>query len=375
MGHATSRSRSFLRVSLREADDLGNELFVLRGQQEPDGNQGRAASESSLPTCADVDDHDEHAAAVLFRPAPLWQRWLPVALARTLVAATSAAAPPPTEGEEAHMPVHLTGVRVLCDESISSGFNLPSLRRLAATAANGIAGDASGGGSGSDGGGFVDGTPWADSWRVSCVEEHCRPARLGMWGWIFRLKHSVLAVHLRRREAGVATSGTGGIPVPPQQDLLYIDKNADIGVGWRRAGIGESFNEAPREGHSYPVDLSVHDFWAAVAATKAFGEAQERSNCQHFVQEALAELAARRHFQAAETTTGFGFTLRNQWVADILRSWGYLDEDFKAPPGQEGGRQAWRLLMSWDCKAGAMQFFTPWVERFVLRPAAIDGQT
>ncbi|CAE7209024.1 Ttn [Symbiodinium sp. KB8] len=75
---------------------------------------------------------------------------------------------------------------------------------------------------GQQGTAFVPG-PWSSTCRVKGVAEHCRPARLGFWGWLFRLKHSVLAVRLQCPDAAT-------------EDLLYLDKNADVGVSWRRAG-------------------------------------------------------------------------------------------------------------------------------------------
>eukprot|EP00434_Breviolum_minutum_P014483 symbB.v1.2.012770.t1/scaffold888.1/size154975/7 len=143
--------------------------------------------------------------------------------------------------------------------------------------------------------------------RVTSVEEHCRHANLGLWGWIFRLKHSVLAVKLEGSDE---------------------EANADVGVSWRKAGPFERFSEVPREAHGFHAreGTSLQDIWEAVVSTPSFSESQEVSNCQHFVQESLQELARRGHIQ----TTGDSLTLRNQQVADWLHHWGYLNEQRKA---------------------------------------------
>lgn len=202
---------------------------------------------------------------------------------------------------------------------------------------------------GQQGTAFVPG-PWSSTCRVKGVAEHCRPARLGFWGWLFRLKHSVLAVRLQCPDAAT-------------EDLLYLDKNADVGVSWRRAGFLERFAEAPRTGYSWDVDLDVQTFWDAVAATKAFKEAQEVSNCQHFVRECLEELSHRGHLQAGN------LSLRNQEVADWLHTWGYLDESRKAPDtGSDHARRLFGMAMSWGLKLGAARWGSPWAEHFVLEP-------
>eukprot|EP00435_Cladocopium_sp_Y103_P044339 s1345_g12.t1 len=149
--------------------------------------------------------------------------------------------------------------------------------------------------------------------RVTRVEEHCRHANLGLWGWIFRLKHSVLAVKLKGPD--------------DQEDLLYLDKNADVGVSWRKAGPFERFSEAPREQHGFDAveGTSLQDVWDAAVSTPSFSEPQEVSNCQHFVRESLEELVRRGHLKDA----GAPLTLRNQQVADWLHHLGYLNEQRK----------------------------------------------
>eukprot|EP00931_Biecheleriopsis_adriatica_P007798 TRINITY_DN109053_c0_g1_i1.p2 TRINITY_DN109053_c0_g1~~TRINITY_DN109053_c0_g1_i1.p2 ORF type:complete len:160 (-),score=42.39 TRINITY_DN109053_c0_g1_i1:1-480(-) len=159
--------------------------------------------------------------------------------------------------------------------------------------------------------------------------------------------------------------------------MLYLDKNADVGVSFRRAGFRERFPEAPRDGYSFTVNLSVQELWDAVVSTDAFREEQEVSNCQHFVKECLTELASRGHLGCEGKIDSQGaagdFTLRNQWVADVLRRWGYLDQDCKAPgPGPEGGQQLWRLAMSWGCKIGSARWASPWAESFTLLPADVE---
>lgn len=312
LGPLTQHSRSFLRVRLAEADLEGDEVFILRPE---------AVENCVYPAPIPF----------LFRPVSSWKKWCWSILK---------VAPPPTR---------LAGVCVLKDDQAMPGFSLSALRDIACSA-----------GAGS---GFLPGTPWAEAWRVHRVEEHCRNAHLGLWGWVLRLKHSVLAVHIQRR------GGTNDL-ARDKEDLLYLDKNADIGVGWRRAGFREHFSEVPRLHHSFALNLRIQDFWSAVVATSAFAEAQETSNCQHFVREVFAELAERGHMGAA--TGGVDkFTLRNQGLADVLRAGGYLDEGFKAAPGSERGRQAWQLFMSWGCKVRAARLLTPWVERFNLQPAAM----
>eukprot|EP00438_Fugacium_kawagutii_P005046 Skav203637 [mRNA] locus=scaffold1120:158345:177318:+ [translate_table: standard] len=85
------------------------------------------------------------------------------------------------------------------------------------------------------------------SWQPQ-VEEHCRHANLGLWGWIFRLKHSVL----------VGSQGP--------RDLLYLDKNADVGVSWRKAGPFERFSEVAGN-ESYLVKTPLQ----RVSATRDLG--------------------------------------------------------------------------------------------------------
>mmetsp|Transcript_21679 Transcript_21679/g.32664 ORF Transcript_21679/g.32664 Transcript_21679/m.32664 type:complete len:119 (-) Transcript_21679:107-463(-) len=116
--------------------------------------------------------------------------------------------------------------------------------------------------------------------------------------------------------------------------------------------------------------MPVHSLWSSVTATRAFAEAQEVSNCQHFVRESLAEMAARGQLTAPE---GFSFALRNQGVADVLRSCGYLDEACKARPGNDGMRQVWQLFLSWGCKVGAARAMCPWAERFTLQRVMMTG--
>lgn len=108
----------------------------------------------------------------------------------------------------------------------------------------------------------------------------------------------------------------------------------------------------------------MQTFWDAVAATKAFKEAQEVSNCQHFVRECLEELSHRGHLQAGN------LSLRNQEVADWLHTWGYLDESRKAPDtGSDHARRLFGMAMSWGLKLGAARWGSPWAEHFVLEPA------
>merc|ERR1719329_1969119 len=117
-------------------------------------------------------------------------------------------------------------------------------------------------------------------------------------------------------------------------DTFYIDKNADIGVTWRRAGWREFFTESPRESHSFVADCSISDLWSAVSATRASMEAQDVSNCQHFVQESFQELASRGLIQPP---SGQSFPLRNQQVAEWLQWTGHLDSTFKRQAGGEQG--------------------------------------
>jgi len=331
-GTATRTSRSFLRVQLQEADDIGDEVFVVPPQAI------EAQEERAHPVQPGFDGSH-----TLFRPSGFWEKFLPSSSGRL-------ASILPNSGN--FLPMHLTGVRVLHTSSILPDFSMRCLRGCVDTKTFAPC--------------FLPCTPWSQTWRVCCVEEHCRDASLGLWGWVFRLKHSVLAVHLQPQAADLHGRDEHSA------DLMYVDKNADIGVGWRRTGFRESFNEAPRALHSFATDLSIHEFWDSVMTTKAFSEAQERSNCQHFVSEVLSELASRGHINA-DAFAENGFTLRNQGIADVLRSWGYLDEGCKAQPGQDVQRQAWRLFMSWDCKAGAAQFLTPWMQKFALRAATMTA--
>ena len=59
---------------------------------------------------------------------------------------------------------------------------------------------------------------------------------------------------------------------PSGQDLLYLDKNADVGVSWRKAGPFERFSEEAGQGEvvgceveevSGVVNRSVHKFMFA----------------------------------------------------------------------------------------------------------------
>lgn len=323
-GQAPSRN-SFLRVQLQAADQEGKEIFIVRPEREvAHTGAGASSSEAALPQ--------------LFRPVASWRAWLP----------SGASASAPREKEvtwRPWLPMHLTGVQLLhaADAVAAGSLTMPSLRRLTAL----------------PGSGFLRGTSWGEAWRIRSVEEHCRSAHLGLWGFAFRLKHSVLAVRLQLQDS-------------EESDLMYLDKNADLGVAWRRAGPGERFQETPRAGHGFTTDMSLHELWDAVTATRAFAEAQEVSNCQHFVSEVLTELSKRGQLQeGGGRAAPRVFELRNQGVADVLRSLGYLSEDCKAPPGSDLGKQAWRTFMSWDCKAGAMRFATPWLQQFKLRPAEL----
>eukprot|EP00913_Durusdinium_trenchii_P025368 g23816.t1 len=185
---------------------------------------------------------------------------------------------------------------------------------------------------------------------VAEVEEHCRHANVGVWGWIFRLKHSVLAVRLKSGE---------------EEDLLYLDKNADVGVSWRKAGPFERFPEAPRNGYGFDVDVSLQETnQAQDVTTHAFHETQEVSNCQHFVRESLEELSCRGHLQAEGP-----MTLRNQSVADGLHYLGYLDEQRKALSSSPVQLQRlWASVMSWNCKLSMARWGSSWAECFYLKP-------
>ncbi|CAL1134226.1 unnamed protein product [Cladocopium goreaui] len=196
--------------------------------------------------------------------------------------------------------------------------------------------------------------------RVTRVEEHCRHANLGLWGWIFRLKHSVLAVKLKGPDDQEAAKDL-------DQDLLYLDKNADVGVSWRKAGPFERFSEAPREQHGFDAveGTSLQDVWDAAVSTPSFSEPQEVSNCQHFVRESLEELVRRGHLKAA----GAPLTLRNQQVADWLHRLGYLNEQRKVPKSSPLElQQVWASVMSWHSKLGLARISSSWAHCFYLRP-------
>lgn len=319
LGAGRNEFQSFLRLRLHQADNEGSDIIVLRSPW-PTTSSACSATDSSC----------------LCRPASSAYRLVP-SLTGWFGSFVPAFLAP-------HLPLQTTGVCVL--RSLVSPGNTSAVKEIADSPS-----------AQSSHGGFIPHSPWSKHWRVTHVEEHCRDARLGLWGWIFGLKHSVLAIRMEGR-------GKGG---ELENDLLYLDKNADIGVAWRRAGFQEKFKEAPREGFSYKLNGHVgpQDLWESVTATDAFKEPQERSNCQHFVTEVLSKLAQ----EGKITNSGTEFSLRNQFVAEKLRWLGYLDDALKAPPGQETGRWAWRTFMSWDCKAGAMRFLTPWAIQFALRPA------
>mmetsp|Transcript_88280 Transcript_88280/g.193473 ORF Transcript_88280/g.193473 Transcript_88280/m.193473 type:complete len:536 (+) Transcript_88280:25-1632(+) len=374
LGPTRKGSVSFLRARLKEADEFGDEIIVTRGTRATpcevelpgDNNDNNNTNNSSTPLSRTTNTACDRATAngsawQLWRPAPLPQRWLP----------------PISEGILGQLlpsaflellPVQLSGIRVVDGtNSLPANSSLSSLREALSGEEEEVLSSTR-----SQFGGFLESAPWSRTTRVARVEEHCRDAQLGLWGWIFRLKHSVLAVHL---ETTTRDDRQGG-GSPLHRDMLYIDKNADIGVSWRRAGFRESFNEAPRENYSVNTNLPLHTFWKAVMETKAFEETQERSNCQHFVNEVLRKVASVSG--QPEEASGKPFELRNQGVADVLRSWGYLDEDCKPTEESMNGRQvlmgqAWRLFMSWDCKAGATRFFTPWMERMPVTPASTSS--
>ncbi|CAK9002601.1 unnamed protein product [Durusdinium trenchii] len=149
-----------------------------------------------------------------------------------------------------------------------------------------------------------------------------------------------------------------------EEDLLYLDKNADVGVSWRKAGPFERFPEAPRNGYGFDVDVSLQDVWDAAVTTHAFHETQEVSNCQHFVRESLEELSCRGHLQAEGP-----MTLRNQSVADGLHYLGYLDEQRKALSSSPVQLQRlWASVMSWNCKLSMARWGSSWAECFYLKP-------
>ena len=216
----------------------------------------------------------ERFAPLLFRAAPSWQQYLPdLVLRGASLAASCLAVDLPYL-----LPSRLKGVRVIHDKEVASGCSLFTARRACEAAGAR--------------GGFLPDTPWSQKWRVSCIEdaqgrafspfppllpllhllllplpflllillafllhvfrptllpsvpdlahlpllvpishakEHCRKASLGLWGWVLGLKHSVLAVHLRDSSHWRENSSTS------RTDVLYLDKNADIGVGWRQS--------------------------------------------------------------------------------------------------------------------------------------------
>eukprot|EP00927_Polykrikos_kofoidii_P072133 TRINITY_DN68281_c0_g1_i1.p1 TRINITY_DN68281_c0_g1~~TRINITY_DN68281_c0_g1_i1.p1 ORF type:complete len:630 (-),score=86.12 TRINITY_DN68281_c0_g1_i1:15-1691(-) len=423
---ASPLTRSFLRVRLRESDCHGDEVFVVRDTEA-------VASQPTPPTERGVDNavpcerlrlecsslaNPVVAEPKIFRISSGLQRWLPDF--RGIGQASQLATTPPT--------VRLSGVRLLwgsatwwaptrgsyclsdlrCDvlaspEPASDAKPVQGMAHQSDPSSDIVSGSAYVGadsacacfnqtrnyrGEEFASHAVVRGTPWEKCWRVWRVEEHCRNARLGIWGWLFNLKHSVLAVHLRRRSLsppGKRASGEEKTEDTDDQkhweaeeDVLYLDKNADLGVSWRRAGLCERFSEVPRQGASFATGsqtggLPLGTFWAAVAATPACSEPQEISNCQHFVREALEELAARGHIDTEGGTTQF--TLRNQWIACWLRDFGYLDEQLKASPSSDRGREAYQMLMSWGCKLGAARFASQWIESFDVSPAlaSVDG--
>eukprot|EP00933_Yihiella_yeosuensis_P001672 TRINITY_DN1027_c1_g1_i1.p1 TRINITY_DN1027_c1_g1~~TRINITY_DN1027_c1_g1_i1.p1 ORF type:complete len:456 (-),score=78.44 TRINITY_DN1027_c1_g1_i1:61-1428(-) len=345
LGPVKSSSRSFLRLRLAAADSFGDELIMMRSRDP--------ATSSSTSQSA-----KSHASEpVLLRPSSLWETYCP-SWARSYVLE---ALQKRTSSEQNLL--DLWGVGVI-HEDMERWEQKGDRRRclqyfrelLSSPEARGT--------------GFLPNAPWSQSWRVCGVEEHCRTANLGLWGTLFRLKHSVLAVRLRRcnnsndlrPEAEIEAAAT---------DLLYLDKNADIGVSWRREGLREKFSEVPREGYGFTSDIAVKDLWDAVISTDAFSEAQEVSNCQHFVKECLAELNARGHLKGSLSKGSGDFTLRNQVVADTLHQWGYLDKDGKAPPVTAVGMQKiWRFFLSWGSKVGAARWASPWAENFILRPVS-----
>lgn len=350
LGPTRPSSRSFLRLRLGRADRLGDQIFLVPRECQ-DGNGDPIQSPDAAHTL------------LLHRPVPSWRAWLPPGACsafQSLAVGLGFRAAREHGGAEE---LRLRGVRVVDEpEPLMRplGLTLPQLQgALLVGGGEGAVGSAGFRGGAATHGpyGFLAGLPWSQLWRVRCVEEHSRPAGLGFWGWLFRLRHSVLAVHLRRDGSGT-------------EDTLYLDKNADLGVSWRRLGLWERFDESPRPSYSFEADMSLQDLWSAVVATKAFHEPQEVSNCQHFVREALAELAARGCI--APLPGGQEPSLRNQTVAEALRRFGYLGDDYKPPSaaaGDDRARRGWQVLMSWGCKAGAAQRLSPWIEAFTLQTA------
>ncbi|CAK0818149.1 unnamed protein product [Prorocentrum cordatum] len=119
------------------------------------------------------------------------------------------------------------------------------------------------------------------------------------------------------------------------------------------------------------MDATVQELWGAVASTAAFSEPQEVANCQHFVREAL-EALERRGLIRVPPSLG-PLTLRNQWLAEQLRSWGHLEESLKPPPGRAGGAAVLGALTCGGAKVDLARLLCPWISRFALVPAPMAG--
>jgi len=174
--------------------------------------------------------------------------------------------------------------------------------------------------------------------HVMEVSQRVRPARCGLWGFLFDLKHSALVIRMSNGKE------------------VVLDKNADTGVLVRRQAVWESFLETDRycgiehfsanhendsdepsqrtsvhqeatsvvidadllkgesvlecpqmkitkkvtnKGHTLSPLCSFEELWSdIVVQVPSFVESMERSNCQHFCHEVLKELYDRQWINA-----------------------------------------------------------------------------
>jgi len=169
-----------------------------------------------------------------------------------------------------------------------------------------------------------------------------RNARLGLWGWIFSLQHTVVEVAFEDGQS------------------ILCEKNGDTGVWIRHRKFGEQLQVHAR----YPVkNLSFGMFFDQVKDCESFSESIERSNCQHLSLEIFQALQNGGWIQREP------LTLANQDVAIQLRDFnGMLDDKLKYKIGNEVVTSQWmRYSMCWGLKGSLSHLFCPWVVQFHLQ--------
>eukprot|EP00397_Hematodinium_sp_SG-2012_P053691 GEMP01064279.1.p1 GENE.GEMP01064279.1~~GEMP01064279.1.p1 ORF type:complete len:288 (+),score=35.67 GEMP01064279.1:36-866(+) len=185
----------------------------------------------------------------------------------------------------------------------------------------------------------------AGHWRdkpITEVRDVRRGARLGFWGWLLTLHHTVVEVEFDDGHS------------------ILCEKNGDTGVWIRHRRMGERMYVRQR----YPAtNLAFGDFFDQVRECESFSESIERSNCQHFSLEVL-QLLERGGWIRHEAP----LKLANYDLAVKLRDYGMLDDKLKYKVKEEHAyAQLMRHSMCWGFKGSLTQLFCPWIYRFHLQ--------